>query len=456
MKVSELTQSAYNDSSSVKKLNIRFPEIDLILDSDQIYSESMILKESLIEGDNVEFIGCIASEFEIQVYGVSQDLKGLKIVASIVADDTEEIVIFNGIVDSAVKQTNKNYKKITAYDALYSCGNIDVANWYNALPFPITLKQLRDSFFAYVGMEQIEISLPNDGIAINKEYNPKSLQSMIIFKSICQINGAFGIVGRDGIFDYRFLADLRTKTGAFPGLTLFPGGLTYPGMLTNEGVNLNVNVSQIPYYKKVDYQEYSIKPVEKVTVRQSDSVAGASFGDGNNYIVQGNIFTLNKSDEELAVIAQNIHKKIAGIEFIPFESESGGYPYLECGLDGISCYVYDYEKSQEVDVYKKKNFYVFNRVLKGIQSLTDNYSVQGEEYQKEFITDLHSQLEQLKSNYQFEISTQIGAFIPNYTYTRDELDLILQNIFKVKSVTTAPTDPDTNTIYLIQGEVVVE
>lgn len=457
MNVTELTKKAYLNTSSHKELKIYFPNLDYLVDKENVYENSMYISETLIE-DEVEFVGCISSQFEIQLSGINKDIKGQKIEVYITANGTEEIPIFNGIVDSALRQTNRNYKKIVAYDELYTKGNIDVAAWYNSLSFPTTLKDLRDSFFAYIGIEQEPIELPNDSMVLNKELAPTSLQARTVFKSICQINGAFGIINRYGKFEYRILADISTIDGAYPGLTLFPP--FYPGVSVSSG-GQGMTEQPISFYRKVDYEEYSVKPVERVTIRQTDSDTGVSYGEGtNNYIIQGNMFTVNKSASELATIAQNIHGSIAGIEFVPFNSDNSGFPFIEVGLEAVSYYTYDFEAStaRNSDVYTKKVFYVFNRTLKGIQALRDSYSVQGEEYQREFITDLQTQVETLKNNLSAEVGSQVSVQleqkIPEVTYTREEADNKFSTL-KVLSVDALPSNPDSNTIYLIRGEVTV-
>lgn len=454
MKVSEETKNAYA-KSSFKKLNIVFPDLSIGVPMSQVYAQSLNLTEMLIDNSNVEFVGCIASKLEIQLSGISNNIKGQRIEVSIVADNTEEIPLFHGVVDSAIRQTNRNYKKITAYDELYTKGNIDVAAWYNSLFFPISLKAMRDSLFAYIGIEQEEKSLPNDNISINKEFAPTTLQARAVIKSICQINGAFGIINRYGKFEYRILAEQITESGAYPGMTLYPDFYPGVGAVSSNG---EVVARPIAYYKKVDYEEYTVKPVEKVTIRQSESDAGVSYGDGtNNYIIQGNMFAVNQSSEVLLSIARNIHGSIAGVSFTPFNSDNNGYPFIEVGKDGVSYMTYDYEASQKArsDIYTEKVFYVFKRVLTGIQALNDKYSVDGEEYQTEFITDLQTQIETIKNNLTAEVSNQVSQQIPNYTYTKQQADAKFSTL-KVLSVAELPANPQANTIYLIQGEVIVE
>ena len=163
------------------------------------------------------------------------------------------------------------------------------------------------------------------------------------------------------------------------------------------------------------------------------------------------MFTLNMPEDTIRTIAKNVYDNISNIEFIPFSSDNSGYPFVEVGLDAVSYYAYDFEasaKARSSDVYAKKTFHVFKRTLSGIQALKDSYEAQGEEYQREFVTDVSTQIEQLKNNLSAEVSYQVK----NYTYPKQELD---DKILKVFSVKELPSNPLPNTIYLIQGEVTV-
>lgn len=469
MKVSESTKKAY-ETSGEKKLNIVLPDLGLSVPMEKMHSQSMSLVEMLLCGDEVEFVGCIPSKFEIIFDGINQDIKGQKIEVTIRANDTEEIPLFKGIIESAQKQTNKNRKKIVAFDELYTKGDIDLADWYNSLLFPISLKVFRQFLFEHIGIEQEEIDLPNDMVVISKQYEPTQLRAISVIKAICQLNGAFGIINRYGKFEYRILKQTKEISGAYPGITLFPP--FYPGVGIDDDGSKLVE-SNVSFYKKVDYEEYSVKPVEKVTIRQSDSEVGVTFGEGtNNYIVQGNMFTVGLSEDVLLGIAQNIHANISGIEFIPFTSDNSGYPFIEVGLDAVSYYTYNFEaseKARSADVYSKKTFYVFKRTLSGIQALKDSYGAEGKEYQSEFITDLGTQIEQIKNNINNEVKKQISELekvIEDKMYSKEEIielietltaQMVAEHFVSVPDLESLPDGwAQTDKWYFIQGEVVVQ
>ena len=448
MQVSENTISEYLDSNSHKVLRITFPELGLTLDHCSIYSESMVLKEALMERKKVEFVGCISSSFEIQVHGIRSKLKGERIEVYLKTDNSDEIPLFHGYVETDTMQANKDYKKITAYDALYTKGNIDVAEWYNSLTFPITLKDFRDNLFTYLDILQEEKNLPNDAVVIEKQYEPKSLQARNVIKAICQINGAFGIINRDDKFEYRILADLFTGEDSYP--PLYPP--FYPGALAGAGSGGESGRVDFSYYRKVDYEDFKVKPVERVTIRKSSEEDGVTYGTGtNNYIIQGNMFAYGQSDDVLLNMAQNIYVNIANVEFQPFAATNSGMPWVEVGVNSAKYVVYDYEASEQSiargateDQYTEKTFYIFSRELKGIQALSDSYEAEGEEYQSEFITDLQTQIDTLKNDAQQTAQNVVS----NYTYSRAELDEKLQSWYRI--VDELPTSYETGVIYFVR------
>ncbi|MCD7724268.1 MAG: hypothetical protein LUI12_01725 [Clostridiales bacterium] len=443
MEVSDKVKEDYHASSVKKFLEITIDGVSDVIENDRIYSESMELEESVIDGNSVEFVGCISSMFKIQIYGLTENIKGKSIKAIIYTENTkdEPITLFNGIVDSAVKQSNRRITEITAYDELYTSGNTDVADWYNALSFPVTIKELRDSLFEYIGMEQEEATLPSDDISILKEYSPATLQALSVIKSICQINGAWGIVNRSGKFEYRIPNDILYN--AYPSSATWPGESMFPG-IPQDGQGIKEELAELfTFYRNVSYEEYSVVPVQKVTIRQSDDETGYTYGGvlgDNKYIVQSNMFTYNLSESNIKSVAKGIYQNLVGFSFQPFTSSNNGLPYLECGLNGVEFYMIDYENSTSGNlVYETKIFYIMNRKLTGIQSLKDSYSAEGDEYQSEFITDLQTQIDGIKSS----SSSSSGSGDSSI------------NVVSIPNFSDMPDSPDTNTIYLIQGVVVV-
>lgn len=371
MNVSNAVERAYQRNSIRKHVTIDFPELGLTLGTDRLYGDSMRLSEALMKSGQVEFVGCISSKFSIQAHGITDDVKGKRMTVTIHTDGTEDepITLFNGVVDSATAQSNQGYKKIVAYDELYTKGNVDCVEWYNALPYPVSMKEVRDSLFDYLGIVQAECDLPNDDVQITQMHDPAQLNAMNLIKSICQMNGAFGIMNREGKFEYRYVRQPET----IPLAT----------------------------YKEVDYEEFLVKPVEQVVIRRNEDDAGTSHGDGRNkYVIQGNFFLYGLDEKTLEDVAGRLYEKVSGISYVPFQSDNNGVPYLECG-DAASYEMMDLETQEVVS----RQFLVMSRELSGIQMLFDSYGAEGEEFQSEFISDLGVQINAIKASYE-ELSSQ--------------------------------------------------
>ena len=466
MKVSDKVKKAYMSDGVTQYLTVSFPELDLQIEPKDIHTESQSLTEAIFNKDSIEFVGCIASKYGIKVNGLKEDVKGKKIIVDIYTEDTadEPVRLFCGIVDSAQKTSNKQVKEIVAYDELYTKGSVDVSAWYKSLDFPLTLKEIRDSLFIYLDIEQEEIALPNDALMIDRKYDPNTMQSLIVIKSLCQINGAFGIMSRYGKFAYRIMGDIYDD-GCYPGVDCFPGPTTFPGADTAVKPT-DIEETDFTYYEKVNYEEFNVKPVDKVTVRQSEDDPGVTYGIGsNNYIIQGNMFTYGLSREVLEEVAENIYTAVQGFSYYPYEAKNNGLPFVECGLNTVSYMMVDYEATYSEDnttgdiIYETKTFPVLYRNMTGIQALRDSYSAKGEEYQSEFVTDLQAQIDLLK---QSDSSKQyVENYVQDYTYDKDTLDEMFAGGggggFIFESVNAPPVGGgDPNTVYLITGIVMVD
>ena len=363
--VSSATKSAYQ-VASVRTLKVSFPDLNLVIDPRRIVEESFSLKEKLETSKYLTFTGCICSQMSLVFMNMTTSLKGQKVEVSIKAGNTDEIPLFVGVVDSQkVIDYDEGRCEIKAYDELYTKGQTDIANWYKSLTYPITLKEYRESLFAYLGLDYVDTELMNDDVAIEKQYSPATMKALDSIRALCQLNGVFGIMNRYGEFEFRTISPIDT-------------GETY---------------DEVAFCKNIDYQRYVVKAITKVIVRQNSNDDGAFFGAGNSvYVVQGNIFTLNLEEEVLSQIAENLYGMVAGMEYIPYTGESYAMPWVECG-DIVKYHVYNYRDDTYTDFYAP----VFGRSMKGIQAPMDIFTADGEEFQSVFISDLRIQITTLQT-----------------------------------------------------------
>jgi len=471
LKVGNKVKSAYFDESENKHLVVTFPEINLTLKHSQIKKESMEINEAILDQESIEFVGCIASQFKLQISSIKKKLKGKKIEVSIYTDSTSDkpVKLFSGIVDSDNRTGNKRSKEIIAYDMMYSLADEDVTSWFRTqvaylkMGKKLTVKKFRNDLFVFLGIAQKKRTLANDSFSIKQlvnvvdnneedadEEEQEKIYALDLIKAICQINGVFGIINRNGEMDYRRLGVEDEDDGAYPGVDPDDktNGLYLPFVPGIGVTDIITDSTFYPSYKSVTYEDYDVHGITKVYVRQSeDTKAGYAGSDKKyKYITQGNRFTLGTTTEEKREIATAILNKVQGVTYTPFTAECTGLPFLEVG-DPVQIYVYDFEQSdkQKKDVFVLKSFYVLSRTLKGIQSLTDTLTAQGEEKQRRFVSDL---------GIREDVST---ASLKEKTDKQDEriksLEDAAETGLKVESVTALPASPDANTIYLIQGAV---
>lgn len=430
-----------------KEIKIEFPELGLTIFNENIYADTLNLKETILDSDSIEFVGCISNVFSIQIHGIDEKLKNRHIKVSISAQGVSEwIPLFDGYVDSVMTRITDSWKELTCYDALYyRAADKDVAEWYNSLHFPITLGEFRNSLFFHIGIQQEKADLFIDRITIEKKYDPKQLNALDLIKQLCQLVGCFGIMNRYGKFEYRTLQK-ATKKGLYPSLYIFPSDTEFP---QDENFEVGENGIRVSYYKKMQYEDYMVDPIGMVEVSDdSDDIVGVYGTGGNTYVVHNNIFTYGLSNK--AAIAMGIYQNVQGATFRPFASDLVGLPFAECG-DLVEFRIADFRGGKPSFV--TGTFYVMNRTLKGIQNIFDTYTADGEENVRVFVSDLKMKIDLVKEAEDDGTKKAI-----------EDLDDRVKALeeggggggFNVLSVASLPANPAKNTIYLIQGEVFVK
>ena len=234
-----------------------------VIDNSQIISESLMIEENLCASQDLTFGECNSSQFEIVVADVLLDLTGKEFMATVEVGGYEMAL---GIykVDSFVReQADRRRKKIIAYDRMLNF-DIDVADWYQGLAFPMTLKQFRDSLCVHVGVPQVMTTLPLDDLQLTKTIEPEQLDGRKVLMAICEINGCFGNIDKTGRLTYKFLG----TSGLFPSETLFPDENLFPSEMTN--------AETLSYYKQSEthYEDYVVNPIDKIQIRQEEGDVG--------------------------------------------------------------------------------------------------------------------------------------------------------------------------------------
>ncbi len=297
----EKLNQLFHTGSVNKEITIQIGE-NITIHNEDIYTESLTIEESLCEEDNLTFgLGC-SSRLEVQIYNVEDVTKGQTVSVFITLEGAEEepLQLFYGIIDSAEMSGDKKYKKITAYDPLYTKESTEMAGWYNDLDFPLTLKQFRDSFFKQLGMVQEDVQLVNDDMLVERTIQPSQLIAATVITAICQINACFGHAGRDGTFRYVFL--LGNLRAIYPSYTLYPSDKVFPQDSDSRGDGLTIDEEiDKGTYITCTYEDYETAEIDKLQIRQEENDIGVIVGEGKNcYVIEDNFLVYGKMSARFA------------------------------------------------------------------------------------------------------------------------------------------------------------
>lgn len=356
----------FDKSTSKKEITIETEDKSVKITNSEIHFEQFELKEILCDDDYLTFGQCNASQLKFKISNVFTSMIGKQInVSAVINGHADAPFIFGKYRVVSDKPTDdKRYRNVTAYDAIYDIGESEVSSWYNGLKFPLTLKQFRDSFFSYSGVEQVATTLPNDSMEVAETIKPSELSGQTVMEAICSINGCFGHINHDGKFEYIFLKEI------IPGL--YPHNGLYPkkGLYPKDG-NIKEKVKG-GKYKTVKYEDFVCQKVTKVQIRQSENDIGAVYPDteitdnDNSYILQDNFLVYGMTADALETVARNLYDVIKVVKYRPYNCEKIGNPCLKLG-EAIKIY------TKYVDIES----YVLSRSYKGIQQPIDTISASG-------------------------------------------------------------------------------
>lgn len=366
-----------------KQLSIVTDDGQIHITNNELHQEQFELTESLCSESELTFGSCEAGMVKFTVSNIFSGLKDKWITIQMVlaGNTANPFQIGRYKVYSDTPEADRTKRDIVAYDTLYDMINADVAEWYNTLlpdkDSATTMKAFRNSFFGHFGIEQADIQLVNDDMKVEKTVEPEELSGATVLNCICEINGCFGHIGRDGRFHYIYLE--QEIQGLYPRNDLYPADDLYPREPKSTRIGKNLYIS-------AQYEDFLVKTIDKLQIRKEEDDIGVIVGSGTNaYVIQDNFLVYGKGSEELTGIANNIYGKIRGIIYRPFSADCKGNPCIEVG-DAVRL----------PTRYEIIESYVLKRTLKGIQALRDEYEATGEEYRSTQVNSVHKSIIQLK------------------------------------------------------------
>lgn len=365
-------KAMFYSSGYYKGYRMVFDDINLTIDNEIIHQESVKITQSICSDEELSLGGCIASSIEFEVSEVmDKDVTGLEFNCYMDLEDAEGNTVLTipmGVyrVDSAKCVDDKDYKKIIAYDALYDASE-DVSEFYNnifAENETISYAEFRLKILNHFGIDFVGRNYINDDETAKKTLSPQgNLTGVMILKCICEANGAFGYIDRNGKFAE---AIAREAAGLFPEEDLYPAEDLYPESGANvQYVGAETDKAQ---YINTKFEEYETMPITCVTIKSSaDDIGVASSDDESNpYIISSNFLFYGKTKEELKKIGKGIQSVLSGFVYRPNETTLEGLPYMDVGD------WYSLVKNRDSVVSP-----VLSRTLTGVQGLRDTFSSKG-------------------------------------------------------------------------------
>lgn len=381
----------YWDSATDKQMVISVVGTNQKIDNSMLEIGTFALEESLCSESELKFGACEANCVKFTARNTAGNIIGKTISIEETIDGDSKNPMPYGVfkVASDVPTADRTKRQITAYDAMYDIINTDVKSWYAGLSFPMTLKQFRDSFFAHLGIAQVETSLVNDSMTVNKTLvatqtddssavtEESSISGKTVVTAICEINGCFGNINRNGKFEYVFLKAITSAL--YPAEDLFPSDNLFPSDANTE--------SMTGHYITFDYEDFQSKAITQLEIKTSEDNAGAIVGTaGNNYSITGNFLVSDKTGVELEQIANNL---------LPIMKQAAYTPIKSCTCVGNPCLTLGepirFNTTREI-----VETYLLQRTLTGVQSKRDSISAQGTQTHSAKVNSIRDTIESVQ------------------------------------------------------------
>ena len=353
--------------------------------------DSLSIKEAICSAQTLDVGACEAAVLQIKLANLDVTaLKDKKIVVKLNASDGEttiELDMGTYHIDDVPHENNTWFYQLTAYDNMVLF-DVKVHDWYSSLKFPMTLAQFRNALCDYVGVETApEQHLPLDDLVIRKSEGVNvNLTGRQALRAICEINGAFGHINRQGQLVYLRLGTESVITFSEAGTDHYKGSATHENWIVPE-----------------------IDAAIAYSIANEQGVVYPSSGGFNALMLSDNFLCYDLTDTELARVARTMYEAFEGITYTAHSTPIVGRPWLEVG-DRITL---DSDGEQI-------GTYIFERTISGFQALTDKLSAKASDERKEDKSSTQQQIERLKRDANEIKADYLKADVAEITYATIE------------------------------------
>ena len=212
-------------------------------------------------------------------------------------------------------RTKRNSYKVTAYDTMSKL-DADFSGWLraNQAQFPKTIWQLVQLACQRAGVTLASSSLPINGSYSVQAFYADDLTCRQIISWAAEAAGCYAHMNADGKLQFLTYTDKRSTA-----------------KITPDGAGN----STAYYADSLSYEDYTVKAIEKVQIRQSDSDVGVIYPDSttatNTYAVQGNLLLTTGTEANLKSVVQNLYNVLKNVTYTPCKVSVPSSSGLACG-----------------------------------------------------------------------------------------------------------------------------
>lgn len=212
-------------------------------------------------------------------------------------------------------RTKRNSYKVTAYDTMSKL-DADFSGWLHAnqAQFPKTIWQLVQLACQRAGVALASSSLPINGSYSVQAFYADDLTCRQIISWAAEAAGCYAHMNADGKLQFLTYTDKRRTA-----------------KITPDGASN----STAYYADSLSYEDYTVKAIEKVQIRQSDSDVGVIYPDSttatNTYAVQGNLLLTTGTEANLKSVVQNLYNVLKNVTYTPCKVSVPSSSGLACG-----------------------------------------------------------------------------------------------------------------------------
>ena len=212
-------------------------------------------------------------------------------------------------------RTKRNSYKVTAYDTMSKL-DADFSGWLHAnqAQFPKTIWQLVQLACQRAGVALASSSLPINGSYSVQAFYADDLTCRQIISWAAEAAGCYAHMNAAGKLQFLTYSDKRSTA-----------------KITPDGASN----STAYYADSLSYEDYAVKSIEKVQIRQSDSDVGVIYPDSttatNTYAVQGNLLLTTGTEANLKSVVQNLYNVLKNVTYTPCKVSVPSSSGLACG-----------------------------------------------------------------------------------------------------------------------------